>query len=325
MHNPKIILVVGVPRSGTTWMSALLAQCPGVVALQQAAFFEALVPLQEWWESSGGYGKRAIKLASGGDAAPEPGEAVYVGDELSPEDFDRALGEVARKVFCTISAAHDDADAVVLQTPENLLLWRLVLRLVPDAHFVHVIRDPRAVLASQRAAVKGWAAGQLDADPESVACSWKAYLDAAEQLRASGARYWQVRYEDLSVDPEARLSELLDWLELRVSPESVHSAVERCSLDRMKKSDMGPKGFVRHGLPQGWRDELGSGAIQLVEYFAGERMRTLGYETVSPHPERPPARLRAMNAARSALGPALNRESVLFRGARRLIRRLSKV
>ena len=84
-----------------------------------------------------------------------------------------------------------------------------VLALLPDAQAVHIIRDPRAVVASSRKTP--W---EL-MPPARVAGAWARFTtDTLQTGRAAGARaYHEVRYEDLVAEPEAVLRGVCTFLE----------------------------------------------------------------------------------------------------------------
>lgn len=317
---PRATFVIGVPRSGTTWLLALLAQHPEVVAVQQADLFESLEPLRAWWESTGGYGKRFV---AGPDAGRAATAATYVGEQLRPEDFDRLCRPLVEHVLARLGEVRENTKVVVLQTPENVMHWPLIRRLIPDARFLHMIRDPRAVLASQRAAAKGWARGTFDADAESVAHLWRDTLDTAAELEQSGATYLEVRYETLRAGTAEELSRIFEWLELPANEKLLATAIENSSLQKMRRSDIGPENFVRTGLVEGWREELSTPQLRCMEYFLADRMRERGYEPVTPNSAKRPWRLVLRRAARRALQPVFRENSVLMRAARRLVSMLS--
>ena len=84
-----------------------------------------------------------------------------------------------------------------------------VLGLLPDAQAVHIIRDPRAVVASSRQTP--W---EL-MPPARVARAWARFTaDTLRTGRAAGPlAYHEVRYEDLVSEPEAVLRGVCTFLE----------------------------------------------------------------------------------------------------------------
>ena len=49
MSDVQRVFIIGLPRSGTTWMMWLLAQHPEVVALQQSGMFLPIKRMEEWF------------------------------------------------------------------------------------------------------------------------------------------------------------------------------------------------------------------------------------------------------------------------------------
>src|SRR5262249_11522215 len=43
-----------------------------------------------------------------------------------------------------------------------------------------------------------------------------------------------------------------------------------------------PRGFFRKGEVSGWKAEMSGSEVRALEHLAGELMRALGYETVTP-------------------------------------------
>jgi hypothetical protein len=87
------------------------------------------------------------------------------------------------------------------KTAENVLRLDLLARLFPQAVFVHVIRDGRAVAASL--ADQGWGSGGL----AGHAYWWRDCVTAGRRVgqRLGPARYCELRLEDLVANPEAEL------------------------------------------------------------------------------------------------------------------------
>ena len=88
-----------------------------------------------------------------------------------------------------------------------------LVRLFPGVRFVHIVRDPRAVLASllnkRNADGTPWIT-----HPEYAHTLVANHLDFAEnQRQASGpAAFYELRYEDLVRDDEGVARQLFDWL-----------------------------------------------------------------------------------------------------------------
>jgi hypothetical protein len=314
---PRVVFIVGVPRSGTTWTLLLLAQHPDVAAFQQSALFEALKPIADWWESTGGYGKRIITYEAANERGDAPGERAtqVVGGVLKGEALDELGGPLVRHVFQQI-AATTGRRTVIEQTPENLDLAAHILRFLPDAYFLHVIRDPRAVFCSQRNATKTWAAGRFSKSPSRVASLWCDGLDRGDALRRLTPRYREIRYEDLLRDGATQLLGIFEWLGLPADESLCERAIEACTIDKLRGTSLGPDQFFRQGQAEAWRDEATKAQVHAIEYVAGGRMERLGYSLVSRHPTRRGSGEVARQSAQRIVRPIAQRAGPFLRRVR---------
>lgn len=118
------------------------------------------------------------------------------------------LGEVYR-VFFTLTLLKSKPDAQVIgdKTPYYIHHTALLLKLFPDACFVHLVRDPRDRALSEQ---KTWGKS-LRNSVHSWSMGMRRLHDA---LAAEPKRLIEVRYEDLLADPEQQLARVVDFLNL---------------------------------------------------------------------------------------------------------------
>jgi hypothetical protein len=110
-----------------------------------------------------------------------------------------------------------DPDAVRLwvdHTPSNLHNWRLLDDTFPDARFVHIVRDGRAVALSLKSVRWG------PNDVEASAQWWLSRLSTALMCElALGAEcVLRVRYEDLVSDPATALGRVCAFIGVEYEP-----------------------------------------------------------------------------------------------------------
>jgi hypothetical protein len=287
LQGTKRVFIVGCRRSGTTWTMLLLGQHPRVVALQQIDFFRRLAHFGRWFAARDDYGACALttRVRPGiPSQATEDGLArVRVADAISPGRYVELARPLAEAVYGELAAVNPEALAVVDQTPEYVHVWEEILRLFPDAWFLHVVRDPRSVFCSQKSAARSWADPTRFAwDPLTIGEEWVHDVTRARAIAAATPRYLEVRYEVLRRETEKGLAEILRWLELPADEALCQRAVAACSLEKLRQADHAPKGFFRKGEVSGWKAEMSSGEVRALEHVAGGLMRELGYETVTP-------------------------------------------
>lgn len=284
--RPKRLFVVASRRSGTTWAMRLLAQHPDVVACQQSGLFSALQPLSEFWHWERRYGRWIHAPAS--TAVSDDGNGSRAGLSLHAV-LDRAryaefVRPIVEYVFDRIASTHPSPKAIVEQTPENLRIAHAILQILPDAYFLHVIRDPRSVFASQRQAALTWARpGDFSLDPTHAAKEWRSDVMAGRDIAVYTSHYLETTYEKLRKDGAAELQRIFAWLGLSAELDLCARAVESCAIDKLRDEPSAPKGFYRKGETQGWRAELNRRQVKQIEYVAGDMMAVLGYERLFPN------------------------------------------
>ena len=283
--------IVGYPRSGTTWVMWLLAQHPRVAAFQQSGFFHALKPIADWWETDHLFSRRQ-EAASDGAVYKMFGSTSV----LDPKDFYSLCRTLAQHAFHQIATGTPGAKMVVEQTPENSEFKDLVLGIFPDAHFIHVIRDPRAAYCSIRSANMTWNR-QFPEHPYTLAKRWKEIVRSALQIKSQTERYIEVRYEDLSRDPVSELQRIHASLGLESDRAACERAVEACRIDKLRSNTKMPKGFYRKGSVDGWRGEIPRRDLHILEYLLGEDMEKLGYAREHPDSRRRPFHLLPLGSA----------------------------
>jgi hypothetical protein len=257
----------------------MFEQHPLVATCKETRLFDRYIrDLHETWRNDEG----AVELSGTGLCGVITGEEFY--------DW---CAEFALRVIDKIHENNPDALAIVEKTPMHVFRGPLILKLLPNARFLHVIRDPRSVVSSLRAASGSF--GKLWA-PASITQASRTWVESVRAGRAIGElteRYREVRYEDLLGESAAtRLEGLFEWLNLPADSSLAPAIVRQCSLENMRKADADThsgaarldrgKGFYRKGKADSWRTDLSSAEITLVEYITGNLMGELNYKTASP-------------------------------------------
>jgi hypothetical protein len=254
-------------------------------------------------------------LASHPDVAMFPGELplwreiapAYAPGDLSRADGRRLLRQLVdhprmARARITLDGAALEADLARVPTVTLGLVVALALRQVarqtgkagwgvkeprsefhadrifaelPASRIVHMIRDPRDVIASQRA-VWGARAQHL----VSTVQDWRRSATLARQgSRAHGAAYVAVRYEDLVADPARVVAETCSALGLAYRPAMLDVAGQ----------ELWPawEGRGRVAVPIAprsvgrYRTDLRPGEIRYVEWRARGQMAAWRYETAA--------------------------------------------
>jgi Sulfotransferase family len=162
--------------------------------------------------------------------------------------------------------------------------------LLPEARFVHIIRDGRAVVASLR--------GLWFAPSDDLAVLGEDWSRRVRVARLQGARhshYLEIRYEDLVCDPEQVLKAVFLFLDLPYEPAVLgyqERAAERLHEHEGRKRPSGEVWLTKEqriaqqmralqplqpARCSAWRDVLGHAGERRVLSAAGPLLEELGY------------------------------------------------
>jgi N-acetylglucosaminyldiphosphoundecaprenol N-acetyl-beta-D-mannosaminyltransferase len=294
----RFIFITGASRSGTTLLSFVLRKHVQVFGLRELQYFG------QAWDPRDGNARftraEAVDAATRLFANQDHGVLVHHVEakhrQAGTALVDR-LGEAATdpaEVFAAAvhSIARDAGKTIPCeQTPRYIFYARPLLDRYPDAHVVHIVRDPRAVMASQK---NRWRRRQLATDgrtvpryesvrvwvnyhPYTVARLWSQATRAALAL-AGHPRVSVLRYEDLVRDPERTVRALCDRLGLDFDPAML-------DVDQINSSHQSSAGGARKGMRTDaidrWRQALTPAETAVTERYCGPLMRQFGYEPVA--------------------------------------------
>lgn len=268
--DTPLVCVIGAPRSGTTWLQAMLGAHPLICTAQELKIFDLFT---EPWERSW---QQLIDLERAAGGGPRGLRIVW-----SDEEFRAVLHELLRRTYGRVLAGKPGATVVLDKSPSYSKHVAHIRRLVPHARFVHVLRDGRDVAVSLRAGARSWARTWAPSAIDAAAALWRTtVLEAREARRFGPAHYREVRYEDLLRDGPVVLRELFAFIGVSATTEEATAICERHTIDRMREGghpfDL-PADFFRRGEHGTWRRELTAPDRHRVHRAAGDLLCELGY------------------------------------------------
>lgn len=280
---PPAPFVVGVARSGTTLLRLMLDAHPALA-----------VPPETWFLF------RVVRLRGADRKLPErlfdvlTGSSMWKSAGLSRRALRRELEslepfELAEGVRCfyRLYAARQGKQRWGDKTPGYASLLDKIARLLPEARFIHIVRDGRDVALSLR---ELWFAPARDI--RGLAAHWQEQIRTARRL-GRGCRYLEVRFEDLVREPHEELQRIAAFVDLPYD-----QAMERYFLSARRRLGevRGPAARASLRLtgepPQPsrigcWRHAMTRDERAMFERVGGKLLRELGYETGPARPRRP--------------------------------------
>jgi hypothetical protein len=176
------------------------------------------------------------------------------------------------------------------KTPVYLKNMLAIQKGLPEARFIHIVRDGRDVALSVLGLLFG---------PDSVdeaARRWKRKVLRGREQAARLRHYREVRYEDLVADPGSTVRSVCEYLELPWDPAMLdyhRHAAERMAVIARRRERQGldpiPAGYGPriHALTSEppkeerigrWRAEMAPADRAAYEERAGDLLAALGYE-----------------------------------------------
>lgn len=287
------VFLVGCPRSGTTLLYSMLLAAGGFTVYRKETYFYDLAPRFPHLSADEARRKFSEQFLRG-YLGKVPGVDVepFVRDALNNA---RRTSDFLPLLMNGLTRAQG-AERWVEATPIHVLYMDEIALSVPEALFVHVVRDGRdSALSNVR---QGWIR-TLPWDRSrrlGVAVLYWEWLVRRGRafVRANPGRSFELRFEDLLADPRLVLARLgafldhdLDYDRITQSPVHALKAPNTSFRDERGRPDFNP---VRR-----WETRCSPEDIRLCERLVGPFLQELGYPLADP-PARRQARAMLMRA-----------------------------
>lgn len=266
IQDKQFLFIVGAPRSGTTWLQIMLGEHPQVCTSVELTLFDRYIG--QWMETW----RHEVENAH------RPGLNLF----WTEQEFHGFLQDFIYKTYERALAAKPDATHVLDKRPSYSEHVETIQTLLPNARFIHIIRDGRDVATSMMAAARDfWF--QTDT-MQKAATRWNEKVRQAQIASRFAGQYLEIRYEDLLEDGVATLKKVFDFCGLPVTEGQVGEILEQQAFDKLQSSRKSasaeykmPPGFYRKGKAGNWQEELSTEQQQQFDEIAGELLRELGY------------------------------------------------
>ncbi|MDX6636721.1 MAG: hypothetical protein QOJ01_232 [Solirubrobacterales bacterium] len=286
--------IVGVGRSGTTLLRLMLDAHPEMAIPPETHFVPAML---EAFERPRVSPELVIEAMVSYPRSGWPDSGVSEGEMLERLRALRPLNSTdAVRAFYRAYAERHGKSRFGDKTPRYVTRLNRIGRGLPEAHFIHVIRDGRDVaLSMNRRLVE--LRGSQPVPVRRLARRWQRRVLNARANEFVADRYAEVRYEDLVTDTEATLRRVCGLIGLDFDPVMLsyheHAAERLEEMNRTRErvgrqTLSGAERMKAHALTSAppsseriavWKNEMSAADKHDFEVAAGGLLTELGYET----------------------------------------------
>jgi hypothetical protein len=287
--HPPMPIIVGVGRSGTTMLRLMLDAHPELTIPPETHFVPELIDAI----GEGATPEQAVRVMTAvrqwGDLHTEPEEVLERWRRLDSFEAGPAL-----RAFYEIFPERQGKSRYGEKTPAYVKNMLKIEGVLPEARFIHVIRDGRDVALSR------WKRTLGDKDPapaSQVAETWARRIRRAQRHGRKLEHYIELRYEDLVTDTEPNLRRICEYLELEWDPVILryyeHAAERMAEMARDlpavdgKPTRPGEERMQAHAMTQKppdpsamyrWKEKMRPEDIAAFDAAAGHLLSDRGYE-----------------------------------------------
>ncbi|MFY9560999.1 MAG: sulfotransferase [Terriglobales bacterium] len=202
----------------------------------------------------------------------------------------RTGGDFIRTVMDTV-ARTQGVPRWAVYDPDNVLHMERVKADIPNALFVHIIRDGRDIALSLKK-MRGFTPLPWDRGPSrslvATALYWEWMVrNGREHGRKFPADYIEIRYEDLITKPRETLEKLGGFVEHDLA----YDRIQNAALGRLSEpnSSFREEGIEQETQPLGrWKERLSGEDVAAIEAAVGKCLEENGYSLSLPEADRTP-------------------------------------
>jgi hypothetical protein len=288
-RRPHMPVIVGCPRSGTSLLAVMLDSHPELAIPPETSFVGAVARLH----GDSADVRRAffetvttdrIAVSNWSDFGLEKDALRRRLEAIEPFTVSAGL-----RAFYAMYAESEGKPRCGEKTPGYVFVMPEIAALLPEACFIHVIRDPGDTALSWR---KTWFAPSQDF--RVLGEEWKKHVEAGRRASTLVRRYVEVRFEDLVLRGNETLRRICESIALPFDPRMLdYRAQGAARIARLKgrQHARGPmiereqRTSIHVNLTREpdadrlgvWRREMSADDRRVLEGAAGPLVQELGY------------------------------------------------
>lgn len=285
ISNEPAVFIVGASRSGTTLLQISLNAHPDLSICGEFHFFDQICNFKrdipslakkqdvDFFSSQllKAYGMQFIRDA---DTVVNYACNSLIRMQESERSYESFFNELLNYYKIEKNAAFGGE-----KTPETVRYLDELLRLYPNAKIIHIIRDPRAVVASLL---------RLPQNSKSIlihAATWRSDVYAGLRFAKNRPdKCKSISYENLASNPRAVLRELCEFVGIPYDEKMMSFQADAKSIIKNEPWKTGTLKGVYESSISRWQNELLPSDIYLVELITSKILKQAGYtKTYNQH------------------------------------------
>ncbi len=275
----KPFFIVGPPRSGTTLLRFILSSHPRLYVPAETGFLpflninpDAVLTVLQLGRLLEKIGRLNTEWANLVEDIPTFSESLP-----SPR-LPHVLDALYRKMIAP-QGAHRWGD----KTPSYVRYLPAIQNIFSEAQFIHLIRDGRDATLSAR---EKWSAYQrVYMTDIYLLMQWVQNVQAGQAFgrKQNNRTYYEIRYENLVLDPESTLKDLCDFLGESFHPAMLdHTALATQVIQADGHLEVTQP--IRTTSLGRWKVEMDPFRKKLADHVAGPTLQLLGYPLADQDP-----------------------------------------
>ncbi len=288
----KIIFVSGASRSGTTMMCHILDQHSEIHDINELHVFGDLITSETLHQPL--TVSEQHKLASA--ILQRDAHGIWAGDRPLRDtailqtvlerlgDQEVTAADVFEQSVFAVGELKG-TPSIAEQTPRNVFFAEAILKAYPHAQFVHMVRDPRAVLASQKSKWRLKFLGGDSIPKLEVIRMWTNYhpitlsklwsnANSLAKKHESHERFHVIKFEKLLEAPELTLRNLCQSLGIEFQDKMLD--IEH--IGSSHQHNKSPATGISNATVESWKKNLSSAEQLVSEKLCATTMSHYGYE-----------------------------------------------
>jgi len=297
VFDDSLIFIVGNSRSGTTLLMRVLEHHQNVFVFNELHFFEEL------WSPDDKNKKLSVseavelysKLLLTQRIGYKTHDQNYHQFDAESEEVikllpqDKLTGEFVFTEMLKREAALHHKTIICEKTPQNVFYLKEILEIYPNARIINMVRDPRAIMLSQK---NKWNRRKLGSDymtekealrlrinyhPITISKLWNAAITAARKMETD-SRIITVRFEDLLDQPETIIRKVCKHLGIAYH----ENMLQIKQVSSSNEADSKDIGFKKERASNWKKGGLNKAEICWNEKICGDNMLHYGYTLDKP-------------------------------------------